>query len=70
MKSARGTWTFVADGPEGPFRPASKRPIPPEGLFTLDGSLAFALHTPNTPPRERPKFFDVVDTGDTLEIVQ
>ena len=39
MKSARGTWTFVADGPEGPFRPASKRPIPPEDWFTLDGTL-------------------------------
>ena len=36
----------------------------------LDGSLAFALHSPNKTSLERPKFLDVVDTGDVLEIVE
>ena len=34
----------------------------------LDGSLAFALHRPNRARDERPRFFAVVDTGDSLEI--
>lgn len=34
----------------------------------LDGTLAFALHQPNRPPDERPRFFDVTDTGDALVI--
>ena len=32
----------------------------------LDGSLALALHQPNNPPKERPRFFDLVDDGETL----
>ncbi len=37
--SARGTWTFVADRPEGPFRPNSQRPITPPNWDALDGTL-------------------------------
>ena len=36
----------------------------------LDGSLAFALHQPNTVRRERPVFLPVEDDGETLRIVQ
>lgn len=35
----RGTQTFVADSPEGPFKPLADRPAPPEELMTLDGTL-------------------------------
>lgn len=38
-KGVRGTWTFVSDSPEGPFRPTGKRPIPPPDWNTLDGTL-------------------------------
>lgn len=35
----RGTWVFVADSPEGPFKPVKKGPVPPAELQTLDGTL-------------------------------
>lgn len=35
----RGTQIFVADSPEGPFKPVSNGPAPPPGLMTLDGTL-------------------------------
>lgn len=35
----RGTWVFLADSPEGPFKPVKKGPVPPEELQTLDGTL-------------------------------
>ena len=34
-----------------------------------DGSLKLTLHCPNNQPDERPVFFDIVDTGETLEIL-
>ena len=36
----------------------------------LDGSLAFTLHQPNFVSKERMKVFPVVDTGDTLKILE
>ncbi len=36
---SRGTWTFVADSPEGPFRPTGKRSITPPEWYALDGTL-------------------------------
>lgn len=35
----RGTWVFVAESPEGPFKPVKKGPVPPAELQTLDGTL-------------------------------
>lgn len=38
-------------------------------LFTdLDGKLHLTLHTPNTLTEERPAFYPMTDTGDTLKI--
>ena len=34
----------------------------------FDGSLKLTLHCPNNQPFERPAFFDLVDTGETLKI--
>jgi hypothetical protein len=35
----RGTQIFAGDSPTGPFTPFADRPIPPEDLMTLDGTL-------------------------------
>lgn len=35
----RGTWVFLADSPEGPFKHVKKGPVPPAELQTLDGTL-------------------------------
>ena len=35
----RGTQLFVADSPEGPFRPVSDGPVTPPGWLCLDGTL-------------------------------
>jgi hypothetical protein len=38
-------------------------------LFTaLDGRLLLACHAPNTTPRERPHFHEVVEHGATLKL--
>ena len=38
-KGERGTWTFVADSMEGPFKPTGKRPITPVDWNALDGTF-------------------------------
>lgn len=38
-KSYLATWTFVADGPEGPFVPFADKAITPETWSSLDGTL-------------------------------
>lgn len=35
----RGTWVFVSNSPDGPFKPVRKGPVPPEEWQTLDGTL-------------------------------
>jgi len=35
----RGTWVFVSDGPEGPFRPVKVGPVTPSDWSCLDGTL-------------------------------
>ena len=35
----RGTQIFVADTPDGPFKPLGNSPAPPSNLMTLDGTL-------------------------------
>jgi hypothetical protein len=35
----RGTQIFVADAPDGPFKPLGNSPAPPSDLMTLDGTL-------------------------------
>ena len=35
----RGTWVFMADSPDGSFKPVKKGPVPPDNLMTLDGTL-------------------------------
>ena len=37
-------------------------------LRKLDGTLALALHQPNNPPNERPRFFDIEESGGSLRI--
>jgi hypothetical protein len=34
----------------------------------FDGRLMMILHTPNHPPLERAKLFEVEDLGDTLQL--
>ena len=38
-KTYLATWTFVADRPDGPFRPFADRAITPENWAALDGTL-------------------------------
>ena len=38
-KTYLATWTFVADSPEGPFKPFADHAITPEGWSSLDGTL-------------------------------
>ena len=42
----RGTQIFVADTPDGPFRPLGNSPAPPTNLMTLDGTLYVEDGTP------------------------
>lgn len=35
----RGVWVYVADSPEGPFKPTADRAVTPEDWISLDGSF-------------------------------
>ena len=59
---------------EGPWRHLAEKLYPGNGghgmLFrALDGQLKYTMHHPNETPLERPVFFDVVEDGDRLVLL-